>query len=163
MKQEKFIENVNQIIKLDPDKKYIIRYGSIQEMNREVWCAVAKNLVDCLHEIGLHNFIITPVDYKVEVEMKDEIEVGDTVYVLDPDCKIFASCKKRRRLIKCKVTAIRKKLNKDNTVDERIVVEEEEILSNRYSRYNTSFKLSSYHKTFFTDIEEAKEVLKTNE
>ena len=62
-------------------------------------------------------------------------------------------------MIKCKVTAIRKKLKKDNTVDERIVVEEE-ILSNKYSKYNTSFKLSSYHKTFFTDIEEAKEVLK---
>lgn len=130
-------------------------------MNREVWCDVAKYLVDRLHEIGLHNFIITPVDYKLEVEMKDKIEVGDIVYVLDPDCKIFASCKEHRRLIKCKVTAIRKKLNKDNTVDERIVVEE--VLSNKYSKYNTSFKLSSYHKTFFTDIEEAKEVLKINE
>lgn len=161
MEQKEFVEIVNQIIKLDPDKKYIIRYGSIQEMNRAVWCDVAKNLVDRLHEIGLHNFIITPVDYKLEVELKDEIEVGDKVYVLDPDCKIFASCKKRRRLIKCKVTAIRKKLNKDNTVDERIIVEE--VLSNKYSKYNTSFKLSSYHKTFFTDIEEAKEVLKIDE
>ena len=158
MEQKEFVEIVNQIIKLDPDKKYIIRYGSIQEMNRAVWCDVAKNLVDRLHEIGLHNFIITPVDYKLEVEMKDEIEVGDKVYVLDPNCKIFASCKEHRRLIKCKVTAIRKKLNKDNTVDERIVVEE--VLSNKYSKYNTSFKLSSYHKTFFTNIEEAKEVLK---
>ena len=158
MEQEEFVEIVNQIIKLDPDKKYIIRYGSIQEMNREVWCDVAKYLVDRLHEIGLHNFIITPVDYKLEVEMKDKIEVGDIVYVLDPDCRIFTSCKKHRRLIKCKVTAIRKKLNKDNTIDERIIVEE--VLSNKYSKYNTSFKLSSYHKTFFTDIEEAKEVLK---
>lgn len=158
MEQKEFVEIVNQIIKLDPDKKYIIRYGSIQEMNRAVWCDVAKNLVDRLHEIGLNNFIITPVDSKLEVEMKDEIEVGDKVYVLDPDCRIFASSKKHRRLIKCKVTAIRKKLNKDNTVDERIVVEE--VLSNKYSKYNTSFKLSSYHKTFFTDIEEAKEVLK---
>lgn len=161
MEQKEFVEIVNQIIKLDPDKKYIIRYGSIQEMNREVWCDGAKSLAHCLHEIGLHNFIITPVDYKLEVEMKDEIEVGDKVYVLDPNCKIFASCKEHRRLIKCKVTAIRKKLNKDNTVDERIVVEE--VLSNKYSKYNTSFKLSSYHKTFFTDIEEAKEVLKINE
>lgn len=161
MEQKEFVEIVNQIIKLDPDKKYIIRYGSIQEMNREVWCDGAKSLVHCLHEIGLHNFIITPVDYKLEVELKDKIEVGDKVYVLDPNCKIFASCKEHRRLIKCKVTAIRKKLNKDNTVDERIVVEE--VLSNKYSKYNTSFKLSSYHKTFFTDIEEAKEVLKINE
>lgn len=161
MEQKEFVEIVNQIIKLDPDKKYIIRYGSIQEMNRAVWFDVAKSLVDCLHKIGLNNFIITPVDYKLEVELKDEIEVGDKVYVLDPNCKIFASCKEHRRLIKCKVTAIRKKLNKDNTVDERIVVEE--VLSNKYSKYNTSFKLSSYHKTFFTDIEEAKEVLKINE
>lgn len=158
MKQEKFIENVNQIIKLDPDKKYIIRYESTQEIYPENWIKSAKNLVDCLHEIGLNNFVVIPIDSKLEVEMKDEIEVGDIVYVLDPDCRIFASCKKRRRLIKCKVTAIRKKLNKDNTVDERIVVEE--VLSNKYSKYNTSFKLSSYHKTFFTDIEEAKEVLK---
>lgn len=130
-------------------------------MNRAVWCDVAKSLVDCLHEIGLHNFIITPVDYKLEVELKDEIEVGDKVYVLDPNCKIFASCKEHRRLIKCKVTAIRKQLKKDNTVDERIVVEE--VLSNKYSKYHNSFKLSSYHKTFFTDIEEAREVLKINE
>lgn len=158
MEQKEFVEIVNQIIKLDPDKKYIIRYSSIQEMGPERWLHSAKIIVDKLHEFGLDNFIITPADSKIEVEMKEEIEVGNIVYVLDPDCKIFASCKKRRRLIKCKVTAIRKKLTKDNTVDERIVVEE--VLSNKYSKYNTSFKLSSYHKTFFTDIEEAKEVLK---
>lgn len=161
MEQKEFVETVNQIIKLDPDKKYIIRYGSVQELNREVWIDVAKSLMDGLNEIGLNNFIITPADSKLEVEMKDEIEVGDTVYVLDPNCKIFASCKEHRRLIKCKVTAIRKQLKKDNTIDERIVVEE--VLSNKYSKYHTSFKLSSYHKSFFTDIEEAKEVLKINE
>mgnify|MGYP007007440907 CR=1 FL=1 len=160
MEQEKFVEDVNQVIKLDPDKKHIIRYGSIQEMKPERWIENAKSLIDRLNEIGLDNFIVTPEDSKLEIEMKDQIEVGDTVYVLDPDCKIFASCKERRRLIKCKVTAIRKKLNKDNTVDERIVVEE--VLSNKYTKYHTSFKLSSYHKSFFTDIEEAKEVLKIN-
>lgn len=158
MEQKEFVETVNQIIKLDPDKKYIIRYGSIQEMKPERWVDTAKNLIDELHELGLNNFIITSADSKLEVEMKDEIEVGDTVYVLDPNVKIFASCKEHRRLIKCKVTAIRKQLKKGNTVDERIIVEE--VLSNKYSKYHTSFKLSSYHKTFFTDIEEAKEVLK---
>ena len=161
MEHKEFVETVNQIIKLDPDKKYIIRYGSIQEMNREVWIDVAKSLIDSLNEIGLNNFIITPADSKLEVEMKDEIEVGDKVYVLDPNVKIFASCKEHRRLIECKVTAIRKQLKKDNTIDERIVVEE--VLSNKYSKYHTSFKLSSYHKSFFSNIEEAKEVLKINE
>ena len=158
MEQKEFVETVNQVIKLDPDKKYIVRYGSIYEMKPERWISTAKSLVDGLHELGIDNFIVTPSDSKIEVQMREEIEVGDIVYVLDPNCKIFASCKEHRKLLKCKVTAIRKKLNKDNTVDSRIVVEE--VLSDKYTMYHTSFKLSSYHKTFFTDIEEAKEVLK---
>ena len=60
MNQVTFVDDVNQILKLDPDKKYIIRYASLKELHAERYAQVAQTLRDRLKELGLTNFIIVP-------------------------------------------------------------------------------------------------------
>ena len=40
----------------------------------------------------MNTFLTRPFHFPKDKIVRN-IEVGDTVYVLDPDCRIFASCK----------------------------------------------------------------------
>lgn len=157
MKQQTYVDIVNDVIKLDKDKKYIIKFGHIKTEGCERWTKTCKHLIKQLKNLGLHNFIVAPHDMDIEVtEDTPKLAVGKIVYTLDPKCNHHKSIK--RTLKECVITDIRKSLKKDGFVDERIVIEEIQPLT-KWSKYQTSFKISSYHKTFFTDINEAKKVL----
>lgn len=158
MKLETCVDLVNDIIKLDTDKRYIIKFGCMKTVGCERWAATVKHFIKQLKDLGLNNFIVVPYDMDIEVtEYIPNLEVGKIVYTLDPECNYHKSIK--RTLKECVITAIRKSLKKDGSVDERIIVEEIQT-TKKWSKYQTSFKISSYHKTFFTDINEAKNVLK---
>lgn len=158
MKLETYVDLVNDVLKLDIDKKYIIKFGSIKTNGYDRWVNTCTQFIKQLNDLGLNNFTIVPHDIDIEVkEYTPELEVGKIVYTLDPDCKYYKSIK--RTLKECVITDIRKSLKKDGSVDERIVIEEIQS-PKKWSKYQTSFKISSYHKTFFTDVNEAKNVLK---
>lgn len=158
MKQETFVDIVNEVIKLDPNKKYIIKFGSVKTMKCDKWVTACKHFIKQLNDLGLTNFIVVPNDIDIEVtEYTPELCVGKVIYTLDPECNYHKSIK--RTLKECVITDIRKSLKKDGSVDERIVIEEIKP-TNKWSKYQTSFKMSSYHKTFFTDVNEAKKILK---
>ena len=97
---------------------------------------------------------MSPTDVEFDIQSAEALDVGDIAYVLDPDCKSFH---RPKSLVECTVIAIRKTLKKDGTVDERIILHEKN--STKYTPYHASFKRSSYHKTFFTDKDEAINVL----
>ena len=157
MKLETCVDLVNDIIKLDIDKRYIIKSGSIKTDGCDKWVNRCNHFIKQLKSLGLNNFIVVPHDMDIKVtEDTLNLEVGKIVYTLAPECNYHKSIK--RTLKECVITAIRKSLKKDGSVDERIIVEEIQP-SKKWSKYQTSFKVSSYHKTFFTDENEAKKVL----